>query len=75
MKICGAFGYDVFLKIMVANYSSRFFNCFIFILCINYFKHDFFVTCAISLNYATFCHHKKAMNVLSNGLFLLVEPL
>jgi len=35
----------------------------------------FFFTCVVFLNYATLCHHKKAMNVLSNGLFLLVEPL
>ncbi len=43
MKICGAFGYDELKKIMVANYSSRFFNCFVFILCTNYFKKDFFL--------------------------------
>jgi hypothetical protein len=49
MKICGAFGYDEFLKIMVANYSSRFFNCFVFILCINYFKQDFFFLLVQSL--------------------------
>ncbi len=54
MKICGAFGYDELKKIRVANFSSRFFNCFVFILCTNYFKQDFiFYLC----NIFKLCYH------------------
>jgi hypothetical protein len=74
MKICGVFGYDDFKKLWWLFYHQGFLIAsFSFYVLITSSKIYFLLV--ISLNYATICHHKKAMNVLLNCLFLLMEPL